>query len=334
MNQVNLVGIDVSAKELAIKMEKDGSQSQATFENEQSGHKKLLKYITKRCKKVLVCMEATGVYHFQLALYLSNAKKVKVMVINPKVIKHFSVALMQRGKTDPLDANVILEYLKRMGFKQWEPPGKIQLKIQAITRRMHQLKAEINRERNRYHADGYKNSDNTINNDIKANINHLGKRIDLLEKKGIALVKSDEKIKRDFDLLTSIKGIAQRSALQILSELNCLPADMQAEQWVAYAGLDPRVVESGTSIDKPRRITKAGNKYLRTALYMPAWVAVQHDSNVKDFFDKLIAKGKKPLQAIVAVMRKLLHAIWGMLHSGTQWDGKKFYDQAVTTENS
>ena len=133
-------------------------------------------------------MEATGVYHFQLALYLSNAKKVKIMVINPKAIKHFAIALMKRGKTDPLDASVILEYLKRMEFKQWEPPREICLKIQAITRRIYQLKEEMNREKNRYHADAYKNSDNTINKDIKANIKHLKSRIDLLENKGLALL--------------------------------------------------------------------------------------------------------------------------------------------------
>ena len=120
-------------------------------------------------------------------------------------------------------------------------------------------------------------------------------------------------------------GIAQTSALQILSEIICLPKDMQAQQWVAYAGLDPRPIESGSSIDKPRRITKSGNKHLRSALYMPALVAIKHDPNVGEFYNKLIAGGKKPLQAIVAVMRKLLHSIWGMFHTDSRWDGQRFY---------
>ena len=329
MNKYNhYYGIDIS-KDVFDVMDERGSHYQ--FENTITGFKQFKKKLLARSCCV---MEATGVYHFQLALFLSNAKKVKVMVINPKAIKHFAVALMKRGKTDPLDASVILEYLKRMAFEQWEPPGEICLKIQAITRRLYQLKGEINRERNRHHADEYKSADNTINKDIKANIKHLEKRVYLLENKGVDLVETDEKIKRKFDLLISIKGIGQTSALQILSELICLPEGMQAQQWVAYAGLDPRPIESGSSINKPRRITKAGNKYLRTALYMPAWVAVQHEPHVKGFYNKLIAKGKKPLQAIVAVMRKLLHAIWGMLHSGSQWDGKKFYEQAATLENN
>ena len=56
------------------------------------------------------------------------------------------------------------------------------------------------------------------------------------------------------------------SAIKVLAEIICLPADMSAKQWIAYAGLDPRTTESGTSINKPSRITKSGNKYLRTAL--------------------------------------------------------------------
>ena len=325
MKQVNLVGIDVSAKELVIRMEKKGIQTSACFENTLAGHKKLLKYITKDGLKAQVCMEATGVYHFQCALYLSKSKKIKLMVVNPKVIKHFAIALMQRAKTDRVDAGAILEYIKRMAFVQWKPPADNYLQIQVISRRMCQLKEEVNREINRRHADEYKNVLNAINKDIETNIKHLKKRIELLEETGIKIVRADEKLKQYFELLISIKGVAETSALQILSELICMPEDMQAAQWVAYAGLDPRAVESGSSIDKPRRISKAGNKYLRTALYMPAWVAVRYDPNVKAFYDKLIKAGKKPLQAIIAVMRKLLHAIWGMLQSDGVWDGQRFY---------
>lgn len=104
-----------------------------------------------------------------------------------------------------------------------------------------------------------------------------------------------------------------------------LPDDMSASQWVAYAGLDPKPVESGSSINKPRRISRQGNKFLRSALYMPAWVAVQNDRHVRAYYDKLVGKGKKKMQAIIAVMRKLLHCIGGMLHSQTPWISEKFY---------
>ncbi len=83
--------------------------------------------------------------------------------------------------------------------------------------------------------------------------------------------------------------------------------------------------ESGTSVHRPRRISKVGNRHLRAALYMPALVAIRHDPNIRAFYDKLVAAGKKPLQAIVAAMRKLLDAIWGMLKHNEDFDGNKFF---------
>ncbi len=112
-----------------------------------------------------------------------------------------------------------------------------------------------------------------------------------------------------FKIITSTTGIAETAGIRILAEIMALPEDMKAPQWVAHCGLDPKPCESGISLNKPRRITKRGNRYLREALYMPALVAIQHHPNVRAFYDKLLAKGKKPMQAIVAVMRKLLLAL-------------------------
>ena len=113
-------------------------------------------------------------------------------------------------------------------------------------------------------------------------------------------------------------------ALRRLAELASLPDAMEPPQWGAHAGLDPKPKQSGMA-NPERRISKTGNKYLRHALYMPAWVACRHEVHVEAFYDKLIARGKKPLQAIVAVMRKLLHAIWGMLRHDQDFEGEKFY---------
>ena len=79
----------------------------------------------------------------------------------------------------------------------------------------------------------------------------------------------------------------------------------------------------------PRPISKVGNKHLRTALYMPALVAVGHDRPVQAFYDQRIAAGHKPKQARVAVMRKLLHTIWGVWNHDQDFDGEKFYRNAA-----
>ena len=76
---------------------------------------------------------------------------------------------------------------------------------------------------------------------------------------------------------------------------------------------------------KKVRISKAGNKHLRRALYMPALVAVQHQPQVRAFYDHLLARGKTKMQALVATMRKLLHAIYGMFKHDQPFDGPKVY---------
>ena len=160
------------------------------------------------------------------------------------------------------------------------------------------------------------------------NIRHLERRIGRLEEKGLEGITSVPALAAKLQHLISVKGIAQASALRILAEVLVLPDDLAPEQWVAQSGLDPQSRQSGTSVNRPRFISKAGNKYLRAALYMPALVAIQFEPQVKAFHDKLIAAGKKPMQAIIAVMRKLLRSIWGMLQYGQDFEGEKFYRSA------
>ena len=94
---------------------------------------------------------------------------------------------------------------------------------------------------------------------------------------------------------------------------------------VAHAGLDPRQYSSGSSVHKKTRIRKTGNRHLRRGLYMPALVAVRHDPPVRAFYQHLLERGKLKMQALVAVIRKLLHALYGMFKSRQPFDGSKLY---------
>lgn len=113
--------------------------------------------------------------------------------------------------------------------------------------------------------------------------------------------------------------------MQILGEIVVLPDDMTARQWVAHAGLAPRYFQSGRSVMKKPHLSKAGNRYLRLALYMPALSASRWESAVKAHYQHLIENnGLKKIQALCAIMRKLLHAIYAMLKTQTNFDGSKF----------
>jgi len=327
MKQDAQIGVDVDSEELVCVMQRaEERMPLATFVNTAAGHKKFIRWATKGGRPARVCLEATGIYSLEFALALHQAKNVEVMVVNPRAIKDFGRACMQRAKTDAVDAGGILEYLQRMPFTTWQPPAPEILELQAINRRIVQLTTERTREKNRRHASEFAGaSGDAIAHDIEVNIRHLERRIERMHESGLRLVRGVPALATKLAHLVSAKGIGEASAMRLLAELLVLPVDLAAPQWVAHAGLDPRPYESGTSVHRPRRITKVGNRHLRAALYMPALVAIQHEPNVKAFYNKLVSRGKKPMQAVVAVMRKLLHAIWGMLKHDQDFDGNKFF---------
>lgn len=324
---MNDIGVDVDSKFLVCRARfRDQLLPIKQFSNDAAGHRQFIKWATGKGAKARVCMEATGVYSLPFALALHAADGIDVSVMNPKAIKRFADASMQRGKTDVLDAECILNFLTRMPFQPWHPPSESVLEIQHITRRIVQLGRELTRERNRHlAAKKLGHIGRVVANDTAVNMSHLERRIERMQDEATALAEAIPDLKEDLALLHSVTGIAKKTGVRILAEVAGLPKDMKGPQWVAHGGLDPRPHESGSSTLKPRHITKAGNAYLRDALYYPALVGSQKDPHMKAFYMKLIAQGKKPMQALVAIMRKLLLAIWGMFKNREKWDGEKFF---------
>ena len=314
------VGIDVSAKTLQIAAEK------AEFEvnNTTEGHQRLIQRLLRNGRPVRVCLESTGFYSLDLAVALYDAEGIEVMVINPRIARRFAQALAHRSKTDPVDARVLREYTRRMPFIPWHPPATHNLQLRALARRIAALTQMRTQEKNRLHAAQSCKRLQPICHDIEVNLRHLGRRIDQLLSQASRLIDQHPQMQVAITRIISVKGIALLSAVQIYGELCVLPQGLTARQWVAHAGLDPRHVESGTYEGKTR-ISKTGNKYLRAALFMPAHNAMNFEPLVMAFADHLCANGKTKMQAKVAVMRKLLHAIHGMLKNGSNFNGAKFF---------
>lgn len=323
----NHVGIDVSAKTFTTMIDYEGERTEAfDLPNDPKGHKKLIRMVTKKGFTAQVVLEATGNYSLDLALALHRAKRIEVMVANPRAISQFAGAYLRRTKTDALDANVIVEFSMRMPFEAWKPPEAHCFDLRAISRRVEALTKTATQEKNRLHAAiTFDEMSEVVRNDIEVNIRHLERRIERLREQAREHIQKYPELERAFLHLTSVKGIAQAAGIQILAELSTLPKDMDVRQWVAHAGIDPMQFQSGTSVDKPSRISRRGNAHLRRALFLPALVAVQHEPNVNAFYEKLLRRGKSKMQANVAVMRKLLHAIYGMLKHDRDFDGEKFY---------
>lgn len=324
-------GVDVSAATLEVAWRnEDGRLRRETFANDARGHQSLIKTLRRRGTTVRVVLEATGIYGLDLALALDRAVSIEVMVANPRTIADFGKALLQRSKTDRIDAETILIFAERMPFVAWHAPSKAALELRAITRRIDALTKIAAGEKARSHAAAMSNIVKAIlSRSIRTTVAALEREIAALRNAAMNVIAADPLLMRRMELLTSIKGIGRISALQILAELMLLPPDMTDRQWVAHAGLDPRLVQSGTSVHLTTRISKAGNHYLRGALYLPALTASRYDPNVIAFRTHLAERGKRPKQIHVAVMRKLLHSIHAMFAKDRTFEGEKFYRTAT-----
>ncbi len=323
---MNLAGIDIANESFEICMRHGEKLRHRRFGNTPSGHRQASRWLRYRGQPARVCLEATGIYHLQLALALSGAQDIEVMVLNPRASRRFAEAQMRRAKTDKVDAAILLSYLERMPFRPWQAPGAEVLELQSLAHRLSQLQKEITRERSRLHA-AERAGPHTrfVQKDIRAHIKQLKARLRRFEARAIDWLRQHEQLSENLELIDTVPGFAEHSAFKVLAEVSPLADDMTAPQWVAQAGLDPRPNESGTSVHSPRRISKQGNAKLRAALFFPAMVAIQHDGNVRAFYKARLDRGATPRQAQVAVMRKLLHAIWGILKRRQPWDGERFY---------
>ena len=318
-------GIDVGAEELILVIRNNGTPYQAQkFTNTPADRARLLKKLAK-LPGIIVCLEATGVYHFDLSIALHDAG-VALMVVNPKASHNFAKALMKNSKTDAVDAETLAQYAERMDFVAWTRPSDDKIAVRGFARRIDALTRQKAAAKNHLHAlSASQETPKAVLRDVNLSISQLEKRISRLGREARVLVREHPELERVFLLLVSVKGIAETSAIALMGELLLLPPGLSHREWVKFAGLDPRAFDSGKSVHKPARLAKAGNRHIRSALYMPALSAKQHDPHVKAYFQHLVDNGKKPLQAVCAVMRKLLHAIHGMLKYNKPFDNARFY---------
>ena len=325
-------GIDVGAEELVLVIRKNGKPlNPQQFANTPADRTRLVNKLIK-LPGIIVCLEATGVYHFDLSIALHDAG-VSLMVVNPKASHNFAKVLMKNSKTDAVDANTLAEYAERMDFVAWTRPSDETLALRSFARRINALTGQKAAAKNHLHAlTATSETPKAVLKDAKLAIAQLEKRIDNLTALTLIFIAKHPELERILTLLIGIKGIGQTSAIALMGELLLLPPGLSHREWVKFAGLDPRAFDSGKSVHKKTRLSKVGNARIRSALYMPALSAKQHDPHIKAYFQHLVANGKKPLQAVCAIMRKLLHAIHGMLKKNEPFDNTRFYAIPASAE--
>jgi len=314
------IGIDISKLTFDAAYTLNSRTIHKQFSNSPKGFENFFLWMNKSKKEVYTCLEATGVYSFELAQYLSQ-KKINVMVVNPIITHAFFKIELNRNKTDKADAQLIAKYCEHVVLtgdyknKAYQPKDADYEAIQRLVVRCDQLDKSKTQENNRLEA--------SVNKQTSRSIKRLQKAIDneiVRVKKMIAdIVKNNQTLRQQVDLLISINGIGERTAWSILAYIGDINFFSNSKQIACYAGLTPKIKQSGTSIDKSS-LSKLGHKRLRKSLYMPALSAIQYNPVLKAVYERLVNSGKAKKVALIAVMRKLLILSYGVLKSGKPFD--------------
>ena len=302
------VGIDVSKDKLDIFIRPDGRHF--VVENNLACLKKLAKGL-QNLNPELVALESTGGYEKELVKALVESK-LKVSVINPKLIKDFSRSGGARAKTDKLDSAVIAHYAEVHKPREVVLASENEQKLTDLVTRRRQLIDIKIAESNRL-----KQAKGIIAEDITKHLEWLDKRVKEIDDELNEQIQQSEELKHNREIMISIPGVGKVLSSTLLLQLPEL-GKFSGKKISALAGLAPYNRDSGKL--RGQMTIYGGRKEVRSALYMPAWVAVKHNPVIKAFYERLIAKGKKPKVAITACMHKLLLIINSLIKQDIKWN--------------
>ena len=313
-----VVGVDIAKDKFDAAILHSGKAPHwHAFANTKAGFEAFTRWLSKhQAKGAYVCMEATGYYYLPLADFLYAAKS-PVSVVNPYQIKAYGDSQLQRNKTDALDAVLLADFCATQAPPLWTPPSKAMRELLALVRRFDDLKEDIQREKNRLAA---QIPSQAVQTDIHTHLTFLKKQLADIEKQIHTHLDHHPDLKVERDLWVSIPGIGKRTANRLIAELQDWTRFKDVRQVVAFVGLNPRQHSSGKRQGGYTPISKRGNANLRAALYLPSVVALKHNPILKAFAERMRANGLKGKAVVVAVMRKLLHLVYGLLKSGQPFD--------------
>ncbi|OHX37045.1 IS110 family transposase [Methylomonas sp. LWB] len=263
----------------------------------------------QKADSVHVCMEATGTYWEDIAQYLATAG-LTVSVVNPAQIKAYSASRLTRSKTDTVDAKLIADFCAERQPLAWQAHSEAEVALRALVLRLDALQTMRTQESNRLLV-----AREAVRKDIQQHLDWLDTAINQLIEAINDHIDHHPDLKQQRELLDSIPGIGERTSAIILAFYADTSRFANSRQAAAFAGLDPRQYESGSSIKGKPRLSKVGHAFLRKALYMPAMVTLYKTAWGKQFRSRLAGAGKPNKLIIGAMMRKLIHVAFGVLKS-------------------
>lgn len=314
------IGIDVAKEELSMY---DGVK-EYTFKNTR-GCDELKSHLQKTftsLEELVLIFEATGPYSLHLREFCAHSR-IRVSIINPIKSASFTKAVGNRSKTDTIDAKMLYEFHKVIRPEHIMVP-RIDNNAERLSLYLASYELMIKTRTalsNHLHAlDHTPHAPDTLKRMIKKETKAVGKAEEELLTQMEEYIHKDGELKRDYDNLLTIKGIGRISAISLLVLFRTYQ-NTSREEITALAGLDPTRTESGTSVRGRRKISKGGSSTVRKILYFPTLNCIQHNKQIRTFYERLVNNHKPKKLAVIAAMRKLLLIAHAVYRNGESYRG-------------
>lgn len=299
--------VDVAKDSLQVRLPAGNS---LPLGNDKAAHERIIAEVRKarkaRRQPVLVVVEATGGYEHALLAALDQ-KQIPWNRVHPDRVRAYARSQGQKAKTDRLDTELIFAYAQGLKVQPTPPPDPAVQALRELLDRRTQLVDLIALEKqHKEHARG-RNRDS-----IERVIEALEEELAELEKAIEQHVKDSPALQAKFDRLNEVRGVGDKTAWAVLAYLPELPG-LTRERAAALAGVAPYANDSGQS--KGKRRCQGGRAKLRKVLYMSAMAGIRFNPHLREFYGRLVKRGKEKQVAVVAVMRKLLLHLRSVLKS-------------------
>ena len=323
------IGIDISKKWIDVSITNDGKKDKMIhrrFSNSEKGFKKLMAWIKSQKIKwaisgcSLFCMEHTGVYTFALCAFLEHHQMDFVMESALRIKRSLGIT---RGKSDKADSKDIARYafLHAGSLKiSVLPAGGLMKLKNLLTHRALLVKQRtmLKSSTKEFHAFMPQEFiPELMEQDSKQLISILSTKIQAIEKTMLSIVKQDQELTRLYELVKSVKGIGLIISITLLVYTNCFKAFESARKFACYIAIAPFAKSSGTSLNIAAKVGKMGYTKIKALLSNACASALQHDKQLKAYYNRKIEQGKEKGCVLNAVKNKLVARIFAVVKRGT-----------------
>ena len=324
------VGVDIAKLSFEVAVHGPAGDSRwGTFANTAAGFEqwrvRMQALLEAQPAQVVVVLGPTGGYELALAGF---AAEQGWLVSRPNAlrVRDWLKSQGRRAKSDGLDADGLACYGAAQPLAVWKPLPLAYSQLESLLQRQDDLEKMLQQERNRQAALGLKTGTAAVvGRNLAAVLDSLEQAQAEIQAAIKAHMKAHPTLQAKARRLLTVPGVGKKSVLFVLVLLarwdTLTDGAGQAKGLVAYAGLDPQTHTSGTSVYKPAHISRMGNRQMRRRLYLAAFGGVRAKGGpLREFYVRLVGRGKAKKLAITAGARKILTWAWAVYRTDTNFD--------------